>query len=126
SPRGAPGPERMILGILSHPEAEHDAFLGMLGRPRDKEKKPDVRRLSVGVGRRPGLACELADVFGWKGEHALLPFLRLELPDVVAQRIHPRNDASPQRGRRPGRTDVERTLQKLDHRGGCCRMHHAW
>src|ERR1700745_4028250 len=85
--------KRMVFRILPHPEAEHDAFFRMSRRTGNEQEEPHVRGLSIGIGRGARLAGDLPRLVEGERERALLALVRLELPDRIAQWVHPRNHA---------------------------------
>ena len=117
--------ERMILRILAHPEAKHDAFLRMLGAARNEQEEPHVGGLAIGIGCGAGLPRNLACLRQREREHPFFSFFGFQLPDCIAQRIHPCDDAAPE-GRCGARaTDIEWRLQEFCHCGRHRRMDEA-
>src|SRR5713226_610149 len=110
--------KRMIFGILSHPKSQHDAFLRMLRGAWNEQKEPHVRGLSIRIGCGPGLASDLTCLLVGKCERPLFLFFRFQLPDRVAQGIHSGNDPAPQCGCRTRASQIQWSLQELNHRRG--------
>src|SRR5258706_4248726 len=88
--------EGMNLRILSHPESKHNARLRTVGRAWNEQEEPHVGGLSVGVGGGTGLACNFACFLDRKRKRSLFPFVRFQLPDLIAQGIHAGDDPSPE------------------------------
>src|SRR5450759_2587780 len=108
----------MIFRILSHPESKHDAFLRMLRGAWNEQKEPHVGGLSIRIGCSTGLPCDLPCFLKRKCEHPLFLFLRFQLPDRVAQGIQSGDDPAPECRCRAGTSDIKRSLQEFNHRGG--------
>src|SRR6266700_2303995 len=111
--------EGMIFGILSHPESKNDALLRVVRGAWNEQDKPHVGGLAIRVGRRTGLARDLACFRKRKCERPPFPFVRFQLPDRVAQGIHSGDDPAPECRCRARTPDIERSLQEFNHRGGC-------
>ena len=119
---GAPGraalAQRMVFGILPHPESQHDARFRTVRGSGHEQQKPHVGGLAVRIGGRAGLPGDLACLLEREGERPPFPLVRFHLPDRIAQGIHSRDDSASERRCRTRASDIKRSLQELGHRSG--------
>ena len=114
--------ERMIFRILAHPETQHDAVLRIVRRAWHEQQEPHVGRLSIRVGRSPGLpaispACS-------RGNASVRFFLSSGFNFQISslRRIHAGDDPAPECRCGTRAREIDRALQELGHRRGHRRM----